>query len=98
MITIVKYSKGSVPLPFSLAGPLSYQYFCYIVFWDHAYNVCKEKFNSICNTGEGVRVEASQNLVKHLQFQKQIMAIMGAVLREAGRLNEILLSLKLFFQ
>lgn len=95
MITVLKYA---VALPFSLAGPWNYQYFNCIVLWDEAYNIRKEKFNCICNIREAVRVEAFLEFSKALALPEADIAIGRAVLRGKYRLNEVLLSLKLFFQ
>lgn len=95
MITVLKYA---VALSFSLAGPWNNQYFSCVVLWGEAYNICKEKFNCICNVREAVGVEAFLEFSKALALLEVDIAIRRAVLREKCRLNEVLLSLKLFFQ
>lgn len=102
---MLKYSKVADPLSISLAGPyflpISFsksQYFCYIEFSKHAYDVFKERFNSICNTRKGARVKTCLEFGEALAVPEADIGIMGAILRETSRLNEILFSSKLFFQ
>lgn len=102
---MLKYSKVADPLSISLAGPYflpislsKSQYLCYIEFSKHAYDVFKERFNSICNTRKGARVRNCLEFGEALAVPEADRAIMGVILGEAGRLNEILFSLKLFFQ
>lgn len=102
--SILKYCKVSAPLSISLAGPFcpislsNSQYFCYTVFSKHTYDVFMERFNSICNTRKGARIETCLEFGGALAVPAADIGIMGAILREAGRLNEILFSPKLLFQ
>lgn len=95
MITVLKYA---VHLPFFLAGPWNNQYFSCVVLWDEAYNICKEKFNCVCKIREAVGLEALLEFSKALALPEADIAIRRAVLKETHRLNEVLLSLRLFFQ